>query len=69
MTLVIPAIDIRDGNCVRLYQGSYEKETVYFEDPVKMARLWRIQNARVVHVVDLDAAGLQILRNYVQKME
>lgn len=56
MTLVIPAIDIRDGNCVRLYQGSYEKETVYFEDPVKMARLWRIQNARVVHVVDLDAA-------------
>ncbi len=56
MTLVIPAIDLRDGKCVRLYQGSYEKETVYFEDPVKMAKLWRIQNARVVHVVDLDAA-------------
>lgn len=54
--LVIPAIDLRDGKCVRLYQGSYEKETVYYDDPVQMARLWRIQNARVLHVVDLDAA-------------
>lgn len=56
MLLVIPAIDLRGGCCVRLYQGSYEKEKVYFEDPVKMAKLWRIQNARVIHVVDLDAA-------------
>lgn len=56
MTLVIPAIDIRGGRCVRLYQGSYEKETVYFENPVKMAKLWRVQNACVLHVVDLDAA-------------
>jgi phosphoribosylformimino-5-aminoimidazole carboxamide ribotide isomerase len=56
MTLVIPAIDLRNGQCVRLYQGSYEKETVYFDDPVKMAKLLRIQNARVLHVVDLDAA-------------
>ncbi|PIQ63788.1 MAG: 1-(5-phosphoribosyl)-5-[(5-phosphoribosylamino)methylideneamino]imidazole-4-carboxamide isomerase [Bacteroidetes bacterium CG12_big_fil_rev_8_21_14_0_65_60_17] len=56
MLLIIPAIDLRGGACVRLYQGSYEKEKVYFEDPVKMARLWRIQNAKVLHVVDLDAA-------------
>ena len=56
MMLVIPAIDLRDGRCVRLYQGSYERETVYFDDPVKMAKLWRVQNARVLHVVDLDAA-------------
>ena len=56
MILVIPAIDLRGGQCVRLYQGSYEKETVYYDDPVKMAKLWRIQNARVLHVVDLDAA-------------
>ena len=54
--LVIPAIDLRDGKCVRLYQGSYEQETIYYEDPVKMAMLWRVQNARVLHVVDLDAA-------------
>jgi phosphoribosylformimino-5-aminoimidazole carboxamide ribotide isomerase len=56
MTLVIPAIDLRNGRCVRLHQGSYEEETVYFEDPVKMAKLWRVQNARTLHVVDLDAA-------------
>ena len=54
--LIIPAIDLRAGRCVRLHQGSYEKETVYFDDPVRMARLWRIQNAKVLHVVDLDAA-------------
>ena len=54
--LVIPAIDLRGGRCVRLYQGSYQRETIYFDDPVKMAKLWRIQNARVLHVVDLDAA-------------
>lgn len=54
--LVIPAIDLRGGNCVRLHQGKYEQEKVYFDDPVKMARLWRIQNAKVIHVVDLDAA-------------
>jgi phosphoribosylformimino-5-aminoimidazole carboxamide ribotide isomerase len=56
MMLVIPAIDLRGGRCVRLYQGSYERETVYFDDPVKMAKLWRVQNTRVLHVVDLDAA-------------
>lgn len=56
MILVIPAIDLRDGKCVRLYQGSYEQETVYFDDPVKMAKLLRVQNARVLHIVDLDAA-------------
>jgi len=56
MPLVIPAIDVRDGRCVRLHQGSYEDETVYFDDPVKMAKLWRVQNAQTLHVVDLDAA-------------
>jgi len=56
MPLVIPAIDIRDGRCVRLHQGDYDEETVYFENPIKMAKLWRVQNARTLHVVDLDAA-------------
>lgn len=56
MALVIPAIDLRGGKCVRLLQGDYADETVYFDDPVKMAKLWRVQNARVLHVVDLDAA-------------
>jgi phosphoribosylformimino-5-aminoimidazole carboxamide ribotide isomerase len=56
MFLVIPAIDLRGGYCVRLHQGQYEKETVYFDDPVRMAKLWRVQNAKILHVVDLDAA-------------
>ncbi len=56
MLFVIPAIDLRGGQCVRLYQGSYSRETVYFADPVKMAKLWRVQNARSLHLVDLDAA-------------
>ncbi|MEM6782243.1 MAG: 1-(5-phosphoribosyl)-5-[(5-phosphoribosylamino)methylideneamino]imidazole-4-carboxamide isomerase [Bacteroidota bacterium] len=54
--LIIPAIDLRGGRCVRLRQGRYEDETVYFDDPVEMAKLWRVQNARVLHLVDLDAA-------------
>ena len=54
--LVIPAIDLRQGRCVRLRQGRYEDETVYFDDPVRMAKLWRVMNAKVLHVVDLDAA-------------
>ncbi len=56
LMLVIPAIDIRGGRCVRLYQGSYEQETVYFDNPVKMAKLWRVMNAHTLHIVDLDAA-------------
>ncbi|MFO8098791.1 MAG: 1-(5-phosphoribosyl)-5-[(5-phosphoribosylamino)methylideneamino]imidazole-4-carboxamide isomerase [Salinibacter sp.] len=56
MTLLIPAVDVRDGRCVQLRQGDYDDETVYFEDPVKMAKLWRVQNAQTLHVVDLDAA-------------
>ena len=56
MILLIPAIDLLGGKCVRLWQGSYTRETVYYHDPAKMAKLWRVQNARVLHVVDLDAA-------------
>jgi phosphoribosylformimino-5-aminoimidazole carboxamide ribotide isomerase len=53
---VIPAIDIRGGKCVRLYQGDYAQETVYGEDPVEMARRWQGEGATRLHVVDLDAA-------------
>ena len=54
--LVIPAIDLRGGRGVRLRQGRYEEETVYFDDPVRMSKLWRVMNAKVLHLVDLDAA-------------
>ncbi len=53
---VIPAIDIRDGRCVRLFQGDYARETVYSDDPVETARRWVEAGARRLHVVDLDGA-------------
>jgi phosphoribosylformimino-5-aminoimidazole carboxamide ribotide isomerase len=53
---IIPAIDIRGGRCVRLFQGDYAQETVFAEDPVEMALRWEAQGARRLHVVDLDAA-------------
>ena len=53
---VIPAIDIRGGRCVRLYQGDYDRETVFSDSPVEMAVRWADMGARRLHVVDLDAA-------------
>lgn len=53
---IFPAIDLRGGKCVRLYQGDYDQETVYGEDPVAQAQAFVGQGADVLHVVDLDAA-------------
>ena len=53
---VIPAIDLIDGRCVRLYQGDYSRETVYSDDPVEVALRWERLGARRIHVVDLDGA-------------
>ena len=54
---IIPAIDIRGGKCVRLYQGNYSQETVFAEDPVDIALDWQAQGASRLHVVDLDGAA------------
>ena len=54
--LIIPAIDIRGGNCVMLKQGKIEEETIYSKDPVFMAKLWQAKGAKRLHVVDLDGA-------------
>ena len=51
-----PAIDLRDGHAVRLYQGDYAQETVYDADPVRVAREFEAAGAQWIHVVDLDAA-------------
>jgi phosphoribosylformimino-5-aminoimidazole carboxamide ribotide isomerase len=51
-----PAIDIRDGRCVRLHQGDYDQETVYDADPVAVAQQFDAAGAPWIHVVDLDAA-------------
>ena len=53
---IIPAIDIEDGKCVRLVRGERGTETVFGEDPVEVALAWQDQGARLLHVVDLDAA-------------
>lgn len=54
--LIIPAIDIRDGRCVRLWQGRADCETVFSDDPVQVARRWEVEGAQRLHVVDLDGA-------------
>jgi phosphoribosylformimino-5-aminoimidazole carboxamide ribotide isomerase len=51
-----PAIDLRDGKCVRLFQGDFAAETVYDDDPVRVARAFESDGASWIHVVDLDAA-------------
>jgi phosphoribosylformimino-5-aminoimidazole carboxamide ribotide isomerase len=54
--LIIPAIDLKDGRCVRLKQGDMASATVFSEDPVAMAKHWAAQGAKRLHVVDLNGA-------------
>jgi phosphoribosylformimino-5-aminoimidazole carboxamide ribotide isomerase len=54
--LIIPAIDLKDGRCVRLKQGDMASATVFSDDPVAMAKHWAAQGARRLHVVDLNGA-------------
>jgi phosphoribosylformimino-5-aminoimidazole carboxamide ribotide isomerase len=54
--IVIPAIDLKDGRCVRLFQGDMNKETVYFADPLDAAGHWAAEGAELIHVVDLNGA-------------
>jgi phosphoribosylformimino-5-aminoimidazole carboxamide ribotide isomerase len=60
---IIPAVDIRGGRCVRLYQGDYAQETVFSEDPIGMALKWQSAGAPRLHVVDLDGAATGELQN------
>lgn len=54
---IIPAIDLRNGKCVRLFQGDYEKETIFSDDPISVALRWQSEGARRLHIVDLDGAA------------
>ena len=54
--IVLPAIDIKDGQCVRLKQGVKEDKTVYFKDPVAVAKRFEADGAEYLHLVDLDGA-------------
>lgn len=66
---IIPAIDLRGGKCVRLYQGNFRHETVFSEDPVGMAQRWEELGASRLHIVDLDGVragglvNLEVMRN------
>ncbi len=68
--LVIPAIDIKGGKCVRLTQGQYDKETVYAENPSQVALRWQNKGAKYLHVIDLDGAleGKTINFKVIQEM-
>lgn len=61
--ILLPAVDIRDGKCVRLVQGDFDRETVYDEDPVAVAKRYESEGAAWLHVVDLDAALEGVPRN------
>lgn len=63
--IIIPAIDIKDGRCVRLTQGRMDAETVYSSDPATVARKWEETGASLIHLVDLDGAVEGNARNYV----
>lgn len=73
--LIIPAIDIREGRCVRLIQGRADQEIVFSKDPVEMAGSWERRGAPWLHVVDLDGAfagrlkNLSIIQNIVEKVK
>ncbi len=54
--IIIPAIDLKDGRCVRLAQGDFQRVTVYGEDPAQVARMWKDGGASRLHMVDLDGS-------------
>ncbi|MFC1870092.1 1-(5-phosphoribosyl)-5-[(5-phosphoribosylamino)methylideneamino]imidazole-4-carboxamide isomerase [Chloroflexota bacterium] len=60
---IIPAIDLKNGKCVRLYQGDYAQETIFSEDPVDVALQWQSMGAPRLHIVDLDGAATGKLYN------
>ncbi len=68
--IVIPAIDLKEGRCVRLTQGRMDRESVYSEDPVGMARHWESKGAKRLHVVDLNGAvtGKPVHRRLIEEV-
>lgn len=68
--MVIPAVDIKGGRCVRLFRGKMNAETVYGDDPVEMAEKWENAGAQMLHIVDLDGAvgGSPVNREIIARM-
>ena len=61
--IIIPAIDIKDGKCVRLAQGDFDRVTIYADNPLDMALTWVQQGAELIHIVDLDGSVAGLPRN------
>ena len=61
--IILPAIDLKEGRCVRLEQGLMEKDTVYNDDPAAQARIWQEQGGELLHLVDLDGAFAGVPKN------
>jgi phosphoribosylformimino-5-aminoimidazole carboxamide ribotide isomerase len=64
LMIIIPAIDLKDGNCVRLVQGKKDAQTIYSHDPVTTARKWESCGARLLHIIDLDGAFTGNQKNF-----
>jgi len=62
--LVIPAIDIKNGKCVRLVKGDYNKEEIFSGDPVSVAKKWNNEGAELIHIVDLNGARYGKMKNF-----
>ena len=60
---IIPAIDIKNGKCVRLFQGEKNRETIFFEEPLDAAKKWQDEGAEIIHIIDLDGAFEGNLKN------
>jgi phosphoribosylformimino-5-aminoimidazole carboxamide ribotide isomerase len=60
---IIPSIDLRNGKCVRLYQGDYNRETIFDENPLEVSLRWQVMGAPRIHIVDLDGAATGEVRN------
>jgi len=61
--IVIPAIDLKEGKCVRLFQGDFDRSTVYSDHPAEIAAQWQEKGAKRIHVVDLDGSREGLPRN------
>lgn len=69
--LIIPGIDLKDGKCVRLYQGDYNRVTVFSDDPAQVSARWRDEGARYLHLVDLDGskAGRPVNLDVIERIK
>jgi len=73
--IIIPAVDIKNGKCVRLSQGRADAETVFSDDPASMALRWAMDGASIIHVVDLDGAfekspqNLSSIQRLIERVE